>query len=477
MRSENFDVFMIADPVPEKTSPDSPQVLILGGGVCGLYAALTLLQKGIGVTVLEKEERPGGLAAGHECNGNFYDLGCHMLHAHDEGVFDTIKGIMGDERIEVQLDAKIRWMGNFYRYPLQFQDMVKGMSLMKLGWYGSALVVSQIWYKCFPREPKDAEEALIMLYGKPLYQFFFRDFTHRYWGISPRELSATFIKSKMPRLSAVDIVKKALAKVGVKEDEHMAVESALLEETLHYSHTGAETMPRLMSNEVERLGGKILLNHTVKTVEMSDGKVTGVTCENGEAFEADYFISTMPIPLMAKSMTPSPAQEVMDAATNLRYKPIAIYGVLVKQVKCIDALYIYYRRRIFHRVGEPKNAGLKVTPEGHTVLIVEMTCDKGDGKWVGDPDIWDQIVADLETENICKSEDIVEHHILRSETGYPIFELGFEPYFEMLKNYVDDIPNLWTTGRQGGFCYPNMHKAMRMGADAADEVIQLTGKT
>lgn len=465
----------MADSDTNDNLTSNPHVLILGGGVCGLYAALTLLKKGIGVTVLEKEERPGGLAAGRELNGNFYDLGCHMLHAHDEGVFDTIKGIMGNDRVEVQLDAKIRWMGNFYRYPLQFQDMIKGMPLLKLGWYGSALVVSQIWYKVFPGEPKDAEEALIMLYGKPLYTFFFRDFTHRYWGMSPRELSATFIKSKMPRLSAVDIIKKALAKVGVKENEHMAVESALMEETLHYSRTGAETMPRLVSEEVERLGGKVLLNHPVKSVEMSDGKVTGVTCENGEEFEADYCISTMPMPLMARSITPLPPQDVLDASKNLRYKPIAIYGVLVNKESCIDSLYIYYRRRIFHRVGEPKNAGLKVTPEGHTVLIVEMTCEMGDGKWTGDPDIWDQIVADLEVENVCKPEDIVEHHILRCETGYPIFKLGFEPYFETLKNYVDSIPNLWTTGRQGGFCYPNMHKAMRMGADAADEVIKNDG--
>ena len=455
------------------TDSSEKNVLILGAGVCGLYAALTLLRRGVKVTVLERESRPGGLAAGHERNGNFYDLGCHMLHAHDEGVFETISGIMGDKRIEVQLDAKIRWMGKFYRYPLQFQDMIKGMSLLKLGWYGSALVAAQVWYKIFPREPKDAEEALIMLYGKPLYRFFFRDFTHRYWGMPPRDLSATFIKSKMPRLSAVDIIKKALAKFGVKENENMAVDSALMEETLHYSQSGAETMARLMAEEVERLGGQVLLDHPVQTVEHVDGKAVGVVCENGDRYTADHIISTMPVPVLAKSMEPKPPKNVVDAAKRLRYKPIAIYGLLVKKPKCIDALYIYYRRRIFHRVGEPKNAGLKVTPEGHTVLIVEMTCDKGDGKWTNDPDIWDQIVADLESEKICKPEDIVEHHVLRSETGYPIFALGFEPHLETLQSYVAEISNLQSTGRQGGFCYPNMHSAMRMGADAAEAVFGL----
>ena len=70
----------------------------------------------------------------------------------------------------------------------------------------------------------------------------------------------------------------------------------------------------------------------------------------------------------------------MAASRQIRYKPIAIYGLLVKKEKCIDGLYIYYRDRAFHRVGEPKNAGLVVDPPDHSVLIVETTCEIGDDK-------------------------------------------------------------------------------------------------
>ena len=42
----------------------------------------------------------------------------------------------------------------------------------------------------------------------------------------------------MPRLSAVDMFKKWLAKVGIKDRTIQAVDSALHEETLHYSRTG-----------------------------------------------------------------------------------------------------------------------------------------------------------------------------------------------------------------------------------------------
>jgi protoporphyrinogen oxidase len=87
----------------------------------------------------------------------------------------------------------------------------------------------------------------------------------------------------------------------------------------------------------------------------------------------------------------------------------------------------------------------------------------------------ERIMADLEAEAICTRDQIVEWHVLHAETGYPVFRLGFEPHHQAVKDFLATIPNLQTTGRQGGFCYPNMHSAMRMGAKAADAVLAKHG--
>ncbi|MCC6884236.1 MAG: FAD-dependent oxidoreductase [Verrucomicrobiales bacterium] len=50
--------------------PSTSPVVILGGGPCGLYAALTLARAGRKVVLLEKEDVTGGLARGHERGGN-----------------------------------------------------------------------------------------------------------------------------------------------------------------------------------------------------------------------------------------------------------------------------------------------------------------------------------------------------------------------------------------------------------------------
>ena len=111
--------------------PESPQhIAVLGGGPCGLYAARVLSRAGYAVTVLDKGDRPGGLATVISVAGNWYDMGCHMLHEFDQEIYHDIMSMMGDESIPVQLDAKIRWAGNFYRYPLQPKDMLRGINLV-----------------------------------------------------------------------------------------------------------------------------------------------------------------------------------------------------------------------------------------------------------------------------------------------------------------------------------------------------------
>ncbi|MFZ4593138.1 MAG: FAD-dependent oxidoreductase, partial [Verrucomicrobiaceae bacterium] len=67
-------------------SSSSPHIAILGGGPCGLYAARVLSRAGHAVTLLDKGDRPGGLATSHERGGNWYDLGCHMLHEFDKEI-------------------------------------------------------------------------------------------------------------------------------------------------------------------------------------------------------------------------------------------------------------------------------------------------------------------------------------------------------------------------------------------------------
>ncbi len=439
-------------------------LVILGAGPCGLYAALTALKKGLKVTLIEKEESPGGLAAGHKRGGNFYDLGVHMLHAFDREVFEDCASAMGDKRIEVPLKAHIKWAGKLYHYPLRGRDILSGIPPLTLARCLIGLGLAECKNRFNPEQGPTAEDALQEIYGAPLYEAFFETFTERYWGIHPRDLSAEFVRRKMPRLSAVDVLKNALQVIGLSKPQD-STEGALRFETLHYSQQGANELPQSLARHIQALGGEMLLGEKLIQLDIKSG--TAVT-HVGREVSGDAFLSTLPLSVLVRSMY-APTR-VIEAASKLRSKPMVVFGLLVKKTRCMEALYTYYRDKSFHRVGEPKNAGLVVTPNSHTILIVEKTCEVGDDAWEMSSELLDQIYRDLEEEGLCSREDVVECHQLQAVHAYPIFELGFEVHLGAVQAFLDNFQNLRSTGRQGAFTYPNMHGAMRMGADAVHEL-------
>ena len=485
----------------------TPHVVVLGAGVCGLYAGRVLTRAGFRVTVLESEDLIGGLACGRLIDGNYYDLGVHHLHEFDREIFEDISDIMGPDLLAVEKSAKIRYGNGYRRYPLEFTDLLRGIPPWTLARALAGMIAQQARNRVSPSEPRNAEEALIQLYGRPLYGFFFRDFTHRYWGIPPEGLSATFVQRKMPRLSAVDMVKKALSRFGVKEREGAAVESAVAHETLHYGRTGSRELPLALARAITEGGGRVLTSSPVVGVKTKGDRVVAVRYRRGAVggadrdagdvggeadiaddlenrpqlgdgqdevtLECDYCISTVPLPILVQALEPEPPADVGASSRELRFRPLAVYGLLIGRERVLDALYIYFRDRVFHRVAEPKNSGLDVQPEGHTLLLAEMTCSMGDDRWSGGEETRRQIVADLEAEGLLHPDEVVATHLVRSAYGYPVFELGFEPHYERVVEYIGRFENLWSTGRQGGFSYPNMHGAMRMGADAASEIVRV----
>ena len=57
----------------------SKKVIILGAGISGLTAGITLLEKGFDVTIIEKNNDVGGLCSGYFVNGHYIDACLHWL--------------------------------------------------------------------------------------------------------------------------------------------------------------------------------------------------------------------------------------------------------------------------------------------------------------------------------------------------------------------------------------------------------------
>lgn len=456
---------------------ESPADLVLGGGVCGLYAALTLARAGRPVLLLERRPQVGGLAASVQHEGNPYDFGVHMLHGFDTELRDDLLSLMGEESIDVALDARIRWRGHDFRYPLRFTDLLQSMPLAELTNGLRGLLWAGLKHRLTaPAPPRNAEEALIALYGAPLYRSFFEDFTGRYWGRPPRELSADFVARKMPRLTALDAVRQAVRTIGIKLPAPR-VESALLEETLYYSRRGSAALPEAIAREIQRLGGEVLTGIEVRAIDLAaDGMHrVGFSAEQGEPQQRLFSacVSTIPLASLVGLLGAQVPADVQTSAASLQYRSMAVHGLLVRRDRCMDALYTYYRDRCFHRVSEPKNAEVLIQPPGHTLLLVERMCEVGDAVWQGTDQAIAETIQALAAEGLCAAGDVISTLVLTDRHAYPMFSLGFEHHLSRILSWLDRETPIITAGRQGTFSYPNMHQSMREGERAARRIAEM----
>src|SRR5919201_6474876 len=71
--------------------------VVIGGGICGLAAGLTLAERGQQVTVLEAQDFLGGLATTLRGEtGAGFDFGPHAYHARNQRVLNMFKEIASD---------------------------------------------------------------------------------------------------------------------------------------------------------------------------------------------------------------------------------------------------------------------------------------------------------------------------------------------------------------------------------------------
>ena len=104
---------------------DSKKALIIGGGVSGLLAAYSLDMKGFEVTLLEAQNRVGGLI-----QTDVTPLGIAESAAHSFLATDTLRELtrhLGVKLLSVQDGSKARYIlrkGQLRRFPLSFFESV-----------------------------------------------------------------------------------------------------------------------------------------------------------------------------------------------------------------------------------------------------------------------------------------------------------------------------------------------------------------
>ena len=125
------------------------------------------------MTVLEREERVGGLARSYRYGGHTFDVGPHRFHTDDEDVERLVLDVLGEDRLTIDRSSAVWLYNDYHDWPLTRS------SLLKL----PPLVMARAGVDLFrrPADRGDSLEAYILSrYGRTLYDIFFRPYPEKF---------------------------------------------------------------------------------------------------------------------------------------------------------------------------------------------------------------------------------------------------------------------------------------------------------
>jgi len=168
--------------------------VVIGGGLAGMAAAWRMARQGLHVTLVEKDDKLGGLASSFEQDGRIFPLGYHHILGTDDhliaflarlGLLDRVR--WKEIQMEFSIDGalyRLGSLGDLARFPLSARDKLR-----------LAAVIASAW---LPGDPDDDAGAWVRKVGGPhIADGFFDRLTHIKFGTPTQDLSAAWLRARM----------------------------------------------------------------------------------------------------------------------------------------------------------------------------------------------------------------------------------------------------------------------------------------
>lgn len=452
------------------------RVAVLGGGLAGLACAYELACAGIDVTVIEREPHVGGMASSFldESDGErwSYDFGPHRFHSNDDELLEHVRQILAGNHLRAQRLSRILLFGRFFDYPLVASNVLRNLPRRVL--IHAFLDYYRVRFTervgLTHHSDENFEGWVTKRFGRTLYDLFFGRYTGKAWKMPPSQISGDWASQRISLLSLGDTVRKTLFRP--RRDGPRTLVSEFI-----YPRTGGiGEIARGYVRELEALGAAVLTGAPVTRVHRDGREVTRVDYGGASpgTVEADHYISTIPITVLARAVRPGPDEEVRDAIGRLRHASIVfVYLKLARpQVSPDNWVYLPDHDVAVHRISEFKNFSPECAPPDKTMVCAEITCRVGDEHWrARDEELIAIATADLEAIGLIESREVIGAFVRKLPHAYPLYDLDYKENLAPILEFVHGLENIKTGGRQGLFRYNNMDQSIEMGRKMAFTVV------
>ncbi len=446
------------------------KIIIMGAGPAGLACGYELSNREIEVSVLEKDDMVGGISRTINYKGYYFDVGGHRFFTKYSEVEKLWHLILGERFLRVSRLSRIYYRNKFFYYPLRPLNALLGVGFLDT----FLIILSYIKSKLFPyKEEKTIEEWVSNRFGKRLYNIFFKTYTEKVWGIPCSQIGSEWSAQRIKGLSLSSAIRNALIKPKSKKIKTLIQE-------FEYPVLGPGMMYNTFKENIEKSNSKVLLNSEVISINHKNGRINSVTVKNkrnNEVYkiEGSDFVSSIPISTLIKRVNPQPPELVLKAADKLRYRGLLVVNVIINKRSLFPDNWIYIHSPDVRlgRIQNPKNwSRYMVSDLNKTTLGLEYFCFKTDDLWnLPDNEMIAFAVDELEKIKIAKAEDVEDGFVFRMPNAYPVYEIGYKEYLDVIKRYLSQFENLQVIGRCGMYKYNNMDHSIITGLLAARNIL------
>jgi protoporphyrinogen oxidase len=450
---------------PGSTATAQAPVVVIGAGPAGLTAALQLAELGVPVTVIEANERVGGLAQTVEYKGFRFDIGGHRFFTKVAAVRELWRSMLGADFLTRPRLSRIFFDGKYFDYPLKPADALLNLGIFR----GLAILGSYLWVKVRPIHPEVSfEDWVTNRFGRRLFRTFFETYTEKVWGIPCRAISARWAAQRIQGLSLrTAVVNMLVPWLNRRPGKQVKT----LVDEFEYPRLGPGMMWDAFAARIEALGGTVLLNARVGAL-LHDGRtVHGVTIEHADGRRheqpASKIVSTMALTHLVKSLGPATPQSVRQAAEGLTYRDFITVAVVVDRADVFpdNWIYIHDPSVKMGRIQNFKNWSADMVPDASkTCLGLEYFCTAADDiSSLSNDQLIELAKTELASIGLVDPASIVDATVVRVPKAYPVYDEHYSASVQTIRQYVAGFGNLQTIGRNGTHTYNNQDHSMVMG--------------
>jgi len=499
--------------------------IIIGAGPAGITAALELQRLSqIRPVLIESSHEIGGISRTVRYKGNRMDIGGHRFFSKSDRVMRWWLDLLpveagqggtagqlhyqgqrldtpaGSDAANPETDdlvmlvrtrkSRIYFLRRFFDYPIRLTgDTLKKMGLAQTLRCGFSYLRSAVLPQ---RDEKTLEDFLINRFGRQLYVTFFKSYTEKVWGVPCHEISAEWGAQRIKGLSLTGVVTHFLRKTfsfGRSGDlAQKQTETSLIEKFL-YPKFGPGQLWEHAAERVRKQGGEIQHGVQIDRVHVANNRVTTVEGTNADgeriSYSGEYFFSTMPVRDLIRAMNPPPPAEVIAVSQGLMYRDFITVGLLAKRLSVKEAdgsrlkdnwIYIQEPDVVVGRLQIFNNWSPWLVADPQKVWIgLEYFCNETDKIWsLSDDEMAKLAIGEVAQIGILRAEDVEDWHVVHVPKTYPAY-FGTYDRFDVIREYVDKIENLFLVGRNGMHKYNNQDHSMLTAMTAVENIVN--GKT